>query len=192
MYFVRQHFIDFENVTADSRGIICALLTKLVRSRWLDIGLIRCFFLRFYGPIFSIWLYLQVKATKTKHETVLLGQKFSTAVCMHGVSLYFQCIFGLKFNHGKLGILNYLKDLLLQRLKGSKQLLSTQKAQEDFRDGDGTKLGPLKWTGPFRSPNWIPFWTHYWTPSGISVIFGRTSRENNFSQQNISCVKATI
>ena len=28
---------------------------------------------------FSIWLYLQVKTTTTKHETVLLGQKFFTA-----------------------------------------------------------------------------------------------------------------
>ena len=39
--------------------------------------------------------------------------------------------FGLLYNHGKLGILNYHKDLVLQWLKGSKQLLCTQNV--DFR-----------------------------------------------------------
>ena len=33
--------------------------------------------------------------------------------------------FGLVYNHGKLGILNYHKDLVSQWLKGSKQLLCT-------------------------------------------------------------------
>ena len=33
--------------------------------------------------------------------------------------------FGLVYNHEKLGILNYHKDLVLQWLKGSKQLLCT-------------------------------------------------------------------
>ena len=40
---------------------------------------------------FIIWLYRQVKATKpkTKHETVLLGQKFFAA---GWCKIYFQCI----------------------------------------------------------------------------------------------------
>ena len=64
------------------------------------------------------------KEQKTKHATVLLEQKFS----LQPTGAIFQCIFRLACNHGKL---HCLKDLLLQWLVGSKQLLNTLNL--DFR-----------------------------------------------------------
>ena len=59
-----------------------------------------------YGFIFKLKLQQQ---NKTEHETALLGtEKFFTA---SWCKIYFQCIFGLAWNHGKQGILNYLKAL---------------------------------------------------------------------------------
>ena len=122
-----------------------------VRSRWLDIGqvLFFAFFVSvhknakkergqypailteqawsikdlLYGFIFKLKLQQQ---NKTENE--MLGKKFFIA---GRYKIYFQCIFGLACNHGKQGILNYLKALTFLWLKGSIQLLSTKNI--DFR-----------------------------------------------------------
>ena len=57
-----------------------------------------------YGFIFKLKLQQQYKTER--HETVLLGKKFFIA---GRYKIYFQCIFRLAGNHGKQGILNYLK-----------------------------------------------------------------------------------
>ena len=57
-----------------------------------------------YGFIFKLKLQQQYKTEH--HETVLLGKKFFIA---GRYKIYFQCIFRLAGNHGKQGILNYLK-----------------------------------------------------------------------------------
>ena len=59
------------------------------------------------GFIFKLKLQQQ---NKTEHETVLLGKKFSFFIAGR-CKIYF--IFGLACNHGKQGILNYLKALTL-------------------------------------------------------------------------------
>ena len=60
-----------------------------------------------YGFTFKLKLQQQ---SKTGHETPLLGKKlFIAGRC----KIYFKCIFGLTCNHGKRGILNYLKALTL-------------------------------------------------------------------------------
>ena len=60
-----------------------------------------------YGFIFKLKLQQQ---NKTEQETILLGKKFFIA---GRYKIHFQCIFGLACNHGKQGILNYLKALTL-------------------------------------------------------------------------------
>ena len=117
---------------AHSRQKIYALLTKLVRSRWLDIGQVlfvevhknakkergqypailteQAWSIKdlLYGFIFKLKLQQQQKTER--HETVLLGKKFFIA---GRYKIYLQSIFGLACNHGKQGILNYLKVLIL-------------------------------------------------------------------------------
>ena len=60
-----------------------------------------------YGFTFKLKLQQQ---NKTEHETALLGKKFFIA---GRYKTSFQCIFGYACNHGKQGILNYLKALTL-------------------------------------------------------------------------------
>ena len=60
-----------------------------------------------YGFIFKLKLQQQ---NKTEHETALLGKKF---LITGRYKIYFQCIFGLAWNNGKQGILNYLNALTL-------------------------------------------------------------------------------
>ena len=79
------------------RGQYPAILTK---QAWSIKDLLN-------GFIFKLKLQQQ---NKTEHETVLLGKKFFIA---GRYKIYFQCIFGLACNHGKQGILNYLKALTL-------------------------------------------------------------------------------
>ena len=130
-----------------------------MRSRWLDIG--QVLFLHFYGPKnaktkkneaniqssslvnkgFIIWPYHQVKNTttersKTKQNMKLFCSERNCSIPSR-CKIYFQCIFGLACNHGKQGILNYLKALALQWLKGSMKLLSRKNL--DFRKGGRCK-----------------------------------------------------
>ena len=91
-----------------------------------------------YGFIFKLKLQ---KQNKTEHETVLLGKEFFIA---DRCKIYFQCIFGLACNHGKLGILNYLKTLALYWLKGSIQSLS--KEHLDFHTCGKILIGSGKLT----------------------------------------------
>ena len=59
------------------------------------------------GFIFKLKLQQQ---NKTEQKTVLLGKKF---FIVGRYKIHFQCSFGLACNHGKQGILNYLKALTL-------------------------------------------------------------------------------
>ena len=130
--------------------LFCPPLRTWLYFHWL--ALTKPCFLSVYGPRFNIWLYLQVKTTKTKKydATVLLGQKFTTAGWYKN---YFKRSFGLACNHGKLGILTQC--CWFTRLKGRKQLLSTQNL--DFRKL-GKILGAVQNLDPdIGPPNGIPF-----------------------------------
>ena len=77
---------------------------------------------------FIIWLYIQVKTAKNPKQNMKLFCSDRNSLQPAGVRFIFSASsFGLLYNHGKLGILNYHKHLVLQWLKGSKQLLYTQK-----------------------------------------------------------------
>ena len=75
---------------------------------------------------FIIWLYRQVKATKNPKQNMKLFCSDRNSLQPAGVRFIFSASsFGLVYNHGKLVIINYHKDLVLQWLKGSEQLLWT-------------------------------------------------------------------
>ena len=73
---------------------------------------------------FIIWLYLQVKTPRQKRIKLFCSHRSSLR--QTGVRFIFREFLDYQSNHRKLGILNYLKDLVLQWLEGSKQLLSRQ------------------------------------------------------------------
>ena len=73
---------------------------------------------------FIIWLYCQVKTTKKKNMKLFCLDRNSLQPA--GVRFIFSASsIGLVYNHEKLGIISYHKDLVLEWLKGSKQLLCT-------------------------------------------------------------------
>ena len=77
---------------------------------------------------FIIWLYCQVKTTKNPKQNMKLFCSYRNSLQPAVERFIFSASsFRLVYNHGKLGIINYHKDLVLQWLtcKGSKQLLCT-------------------------------------------------------------------
>ena len=73
-----------------------------------------------------IWLYCQFNTTKNPKQNMKLLCSERNSLQPAGIRFIFSASsFGLVDNHEKMGILNYHKDLVLQWLKGIKQLLCT-------------------------------------------------------------------
>ena len=89
--------VDVHKNAKKERGQYPAILTE---QAWSIKDLL-------YGFTFKLKLQQQ---NKSVHETALLGKKFFIA---GRCKIYFQCIFGLAYNCGKQGILNYLSALIL-------------------------------------------------------------------------------
>ena len=71
---------------------------------------------------FIIWLYCQVKTAKNPKQNMKLFCSDGNSLQPVGVRFTFSASsLRLVYNHRKLGILNYHKDLVLQWLKESKQ-----------------------------------------------------------------------